>query len=91
VDAINDRQRNDFRLRGALVEWQTQQLARVIASTVPVAKGKKNPLEKLVASISLWPEDEDRLPGELPAGREPSRGSTERFMGMFGAALEPPR
>jgi hypothetical protein len=44
----------EFRVRGILVEWQTQQLARVIASTVPVPKGKKNPLESLVRSISLF-------------------------------------
>jgi hypothetical protein len=73
-----------------LIEWQTRQLARVIASTVPVERGKKNPLTKLVESIALWPEEETP-PGELPVAREPPPGSTERFIGMFGGALDRPR
>ena len=46
-----------FRMHGALTEWQTQKLAQVIASTVPVEKGKSNPLEGLVASISLFGDE----------------------------------
>ena len=53
---------------GSLVEWQTRQLATVIASTVPVDKGKKNPLSKLVESIRLWPPDEE----EAEKAKEPS-------------------
>lgn len=65
-----------------LVEWQTRQLATIIASTVPVDRGKKNPLSKLVESIHLWPEE------ETEADKEPPPGSTERFLGQFGPAMD---
>jgi hypothetical protein len=65
-----------------LVEWQTKQLATVIASTVPVGKGKKNPLTPMVDAIRLWPSEDE------PAQKEPPPGSTERFLGQFGPALD---
>ena len=80
--AIGDRQHNQFRLTGTLVEWQTKQLATVIASTVPVGKGKKNPLTSLVEDIRLWPAEEPAAEKEAPPG------STERFVGQFGPALD---
>jgi hypothetical protein len=69
-------------LNGSLVEWQTKQLATVIASTVPVSKGKKNPLTPLVEAIQLWSSEDE------PARKEPQPGSTERFLGQFGPAMD---
>jgi len=64
-----------------LVEWQTKRLAEVIGSTVAVPKGKKNPLEKLVKNIKLFPDPE-------PETKEPQPGSAERFAGQFGQVLD---
>lgn len=40
------------------MEWQTRTLAGVIASTVPVEKGKPHPLAELIDRIRLYSDDE---------------------------------
>lgn len=54
--------------RHAVTEWQTKVLAGFIANTVPIPKGKKNPLVAEVSKIKLV-SDDDRA--EFASGPKP--------------------
>lgn len=53
MKTIGYRKRDEFRQRAVVVEWQTRTLAAFIAATVPVEKGKKNPLASEAAKIRI--------------------------------------
>jgi hypothetical protein len=53
IRTIEFRRREEFKNRALLMEWQTRTLASFIAGTVPVEKGKKNPLAAAVSEIRI--------------------------------------
>lgn len=79
-----------------ITEWQTRTLAQFIAATIPVEKGKKNPVADAAAKLSLRIEDEtgnsdDDTPMEkyLEEGSQTAdngTGSFERLTAGFGGA-----
>jgi hypothetical protein len=87
VAAILDRRRERLRFDLRVVEWQTRRLAEVIASTVPAKPGTRHPLQGLIDQIRILPEEDDGV-GEESEGREPSRGSAERFAALFGRVMD---
>jgi hypothetical protein len=50
----------------------------IIAQTIPVGKGQKNPLVDYAASLTFKPKK------TTGASVEPAPGSYERFMGLLG-------
>lgn len=61
--------------------WQTRTLASFIAATVPVERGKDNPLMDAAQAIG-GPRTEDGT-GEGQLNHEPARGSYEALMEAF--------
>lgn len=86
--------------RNTITEWQTRTLAQFIAATVPVEKGKRNPLADEAAKISLRVEDkqgkadDDRSieevieKGSQTASNKNLPGSYERLMAGFGGGTQ---
>lgn len=78
---------------GSIVEWQTRTLVQFISATVPVEKGKKNPLAAEADKVRLRLEDDEGqadndAPPEVFVEQgsqiaENAPGSFEKLMGGF--------
>lgn len=79
VAAIYRRQKWALRARGALVEWQTKALASVIAATVPIAQGKKNPLMDYALGLSLYDGEGSARPAGLTPPPEADPAAVEAY------------
>jgi hypothetical protein len=86
-----------MRYQGSVLEWQTRHLVRAVVSTVPVPKGKRNPLIGLIEEVRFIPDSPspahpsepeswtpDDEPEALRRAREGPPGTAEKFLGMFG-------
>lgn len=94
VAVIEDRKKYERLHLQKIAEWQTRTTVQFIAATVPVDKGKRNPLADAADKVRLRMEDEKgKSPSDLPLAEiiekgsptaENAPGSFERLMGGFG-------
>jgi hypothetical protein len=80
LDTIAERRARDARYRRSLLTWQTQTLVSFIAATVPVEKGRTNPLLEVAREVTLDPE-----PPQPETDNRP--GSFERLTSGFASGV----
>ena len=71
-----------YEFRQALAAWQTRTLAQFIAATVPIEKGKSNPLMKEAEKVGLDLITDSHQSAD-PVREEPKVGSMERLLRGF--------
>lgn len=94
VAVVEERKKYERLHLQTIAEWQTRTTVQFIAATVPVEKGKKNPLADAADKVRLRLEDEKgESPSDVPIEEfiekgsqvaENAPGSFERLMGGFG-------
>lgn len=90
VAVIGERQKHERLYNQTISEWQTRTTVQFIAATVPVDKGKKNPLADAADKVRLRMEDEKgQSPSDVPMEEFIEKGSpvAENQAGSFEALM----
>lgn len=65
------------------MEWQTKNLALVIAATVPKGEDGQHPLMDFAEGLTLATVEELKILEENERNKEPEAGSYEKLMSLF--------